>query len=170
MKTTNRRRSTKWLHNATDFAIYAIGLLVVVIGAAVCYVLALLGRMAEADAAFALTVVATVGFVLVTVGVVSRARRQGKEIVGPLIFGLGLFVVLTGSLTVYTLASYQVISETSALIGLTSVMILAVLLVSVGIVRRSCYVERREARRVVMGPLHKIYTRRVEEYQNERNE
>ncbi len=167
---TNHRHSTKWLHNATDFAIYVVALLVVMIGVAICYVLVLLGKMAETDAALTLTIVATVGFVLATVGVVWRARHQGKEIVGPLIFGLGLLVALTGSLTVYTLTLYQVVSERGALIGITLMMILAVLLVSVGIVWRASRVEKRETKRVVLKPLHKIYTRRVEEHQNERNE
>ncbi|MEE8392496.1 MAG: hypothetical protein V3S14_17080 [Anaerolineae bacterium] len=166
---TKHRRSTKWLHGGADFAIYAVGLLVVVIGAAICYVLALLDKMTEADAAFALTIVATVGFVLVTVGVALRARRQGKKMVGPLIFGLGLLVALTGSLTIYTLALYQAVSERNALIGLTSAMILAVLLSSMGVVWRTYRVERGEARRVVLGPLNKIYTRRIEEYQNEQD-
>ena len=166
----NRRRPTEWLRNATDFAIYVVALLVVVIGAAACYILAILDRITEADAALTLTIVATVGFVLVIVGVVWRARHQDKEIVGPLIFGLGLLVALTGSLTIYTLALYQVVSERGALIGLTLVMILAVLLVSVGIVWRASRVEKQEFRRVVLRPLHKIYTRRIEEYQNERKD
>ena len=153
-----------------DFAIYAVGLLVVVIGAAACYALVLLGKMVEADAAFTLTVVATVGFALVTVGVLLRTHRCGREMVSPLIFALGLFVGLTGSLTIYTLASYQAVSERNALIGLVLVMILALLLSIVGVVWRTHRVEKREARRMVLGALHKIYTRRVEEYQNERNE
>ncbi len=170
LKVTKHRRSTKWLHNATDFAIYVVALLVVVIGAAACYVLALLGRMAEVDAALTLTIVATVSFVLVTAGVLWRAHRQGKEIVGPLIFGLGLLVALIGSLAIYTLTLYQVVSERGALIWLALVMILAALLVSMGIVWRVSRVEKRKVKRVVLKPLHKIYTRKVEEHQNERNE
>ena len=77
---------------------------------------------------------------------------------------------MTGSLTIYTLASYQAVSERNALIGLVLVMILALLLSIVGVVWRTYRVEKREARRMVLGPLHKIYTRRVEEHQNERNE
>ena len=76
-----------------DFVMYTTGLIAVMIGAIVCYTLALFGKMAEADAAFVLTIAATVGFALTTTGVTLRAHRLGRDATGPLIFGVGFETV-----------------------------------------------------------------------------
>ncbi len=155
------RHSTKQLHNTMDFIIYALGLLIVAAGTATCYVLAL-SKITEADASLMLTIVAFAGSSLTTIGVVLRAHRAGKEAIGPLIFGSGLIMALTGSLAIHTLAMSQTISEITAMVGLAWVMVLSFILTIIGIIRRNLYVEKQAGKRVVLGPLNEIYSRRVQ--------
>ena len=148
-----------------DVNAYTIGLLTVIVGALVCYTLAILGRIAEADAAVVLTIAATVGFALSTTGVTLRARRLGRDTTGPLVFGAGLLVAMGGSLAVYTLTLYGMVSETGATVALASVSVLALVLVVAGVVRRAYY----SSTLVTMRPLRRVITRRVEEGQDEQN-
>ncbi len=147
-----------------DFAAHAIGLLAVMVGAMTCYVLASLGVIAsELDAALTMTIASIVGFVLVTIGVALRARRLGRDAVGPLIFGAGLLAVMGGSFIVHALALCQVVSETGATLTLASTTALSTVLIVAGTVRGARRVGRKESERVVMLPLRRVYTRRVEE-------
>jgi len=155
------RHSTKQSRNTMDFIIYALGLLIVVAGTAICYVLALSNKITEADASLMLTIVAFAGSSLTTIGVVLRAHRAGKEAIGPLIFGSGLIMALTGSLAIHTLAMSQTISEITAMVGLAWVMVLSFILAIIGIIRRNLYVEKQAGKRVILGPLNEIYSRRV---------
>ena len=110
-----------------DFAAYTIGLLAVMIGAITCYILTSLGVMTSVlDAALVMTVISIVGFVLVIVGVTLRVRRSGREVIGPLVFGIGLLVAIGGSLVVYTLVLYQMISETSASLAFALTAVLSI--------------------------------------------
>ena len=152
-----------------DFATYTIGLLTVMVGAIVCYTLAILGEIAEADAAVVLSIAATVGFALSTTGVTLRAHRLGRDTTGPLIFGTGLLVAMGGSLAVYTLTLYRMVSETGATLAFASVVVLSLVLVIAGIVRRAYSIERKESGLVVMQPLRRVYTRKVEESQDGQN-
>lgn len=163
-------RTTYDSKGITDFALYAIGVLVVALGAAVCYALALLGVAASGpDAALVMTIVSVVGFILVIAGVTLRVRRRGREVIGPLLFGIGLLVALSGSLVIYTLVLYQAISEESALLGITSVTVSATILTNVGVAYRAYRIEEKESRRVVMKPLRRLYPRRAEEDQDGRD-
>ncbi len=154
-----------------DFAAYAIGLLAVMIGAITCYVLTSLGvTTSVSDAALVMTITSIVGFILVIVGVTLRAHRSGREVIGPLVFGIGLLVATGGSLAVYTLVLYQIVSETSATLVFASIAVLSTILIIAGIVYRVYHVERKAPRMIVMPPLRRIYTRKVEESQDEQNE
>ncbi len=154
-----------------DFAAYAIGLLAVMIGAITCYVLTSLGvTTSVSDAALVMTITSIVGFILVIVGVTLRAHRSGREVIGPLVFGIGLLVATGGSLAVYTLVLYQIVSETSATLVFASIAVLSTILIIAGIVYRVYHVERKAPRMIVMPPLRRIYTRKAEESQNEQNE
>ncbi|MDY7076807.1 MAG: hypothetical protein SXV54_07760 [Chloroflexota bacterium] len=153
-----------------DFAAYVIGLLAVMIGAITCYVLTSLGVMTSvSDAAVVMTVISIVGFTLAIVGVTLRARRSGREMIGPLVFGIGLLVATGGSLVVYTLVLYQMISETGATLAFASIAVLSITLIIAGIVYRVYHVERKASRMVVMPPLRRIYTRKIEEGQDGQN-
>ena len=159
----SNRRLPEWLRRTTDFAIYELGLLVVVIGSATCYVLVLEGMASEVNAVLGITIATALGITLVTAGVLLRAHRMGREVVGPLVFGTGLFVASIGPLIGYTLFLCQAISETGALTGIALVMILSILLAVAGVMRRVRYVEEKQVRRVVMKPLHRIRSRDVRE-------
>ncbi len=152
-----------------DFTTYAIGLLTVIVGAIVCYTLAVLGQIAETDTAFMLTIAATVGFALSTTSVTLRARRLGRDTTGPLVFGTGLLLAMGGSLAVYTLTLYGVISKTGATLAFASVSVLSLVLVIAGIARRAYYIERKASRMVVMQPLRRVYIRKVEKEQDGQN-
>jgi hypothetical protein len=153
-----------------DFATYTIGLLAMMIGAIACYVLALLGVITELDAALVMTVTSIAGFVLVIAGVTLRAHRSGRDVIGPLLFGTGLLVTMGGSLIVYTLVLYRIVSETSAMLLIASIAALSIILIIAGIVYRAYHhVEGKESRMVTMPPLRRVYTRRVEEGQDGQN-
>jgi hypothetical protein len=154
-----------------DFAAYTIGLLVVIIGAITCYVLTSLGLMTSvSDATVVMTVISIVGFTLVIVGVTLRVRRSGREVIGPLVFGIGLLVAIGGSLVVYTLVLYRMVSETSATLAFAAIAVLSITLIITGIVYRVYHVERKASRMIVMPPLRRIYTRKIEEGQDGQNE
>jgi hypothetical protein len=154
-----------------DFAAYTIGLLVVIIGAITCYVLTSLGLMTSvSDAALVMTIISIIGFTLVIVGVTLRVRRSGREVIGPLVFGIGLLVATGGSLVVYTLVLYQIVSETISTLALASTAALSITLIIAGIVHRAYHIESKAPRMIVMPPLRRIYTRKVEESQDGQNE
>ena len=153
-----------------DFATYTIGLLAAMIGAIACYILALLGVITELEAALVMTITSIVGFVLVIAGVTLRARRSGRGVISPLLFGTGLLAAMGGSLAIYTLVLYQMVSETRAMLLIASIAALSIILIIAGIVYRAYHhVEGRESRMVTMPPLRRVYTRKVEEGQDGQN-
>ncbi|MCP4537826.1 MAG: hypothetical protein GY832_11840 [Chloroflexi bacterium] len=173
------RKSKGMMDFAYTTGAYTIGLLTVMVGAIVCYTLAIFGKMAEADAAVVLTIASTVGFALSTTGVTLRAHRLGRDTIGPLIFGTGLLVAMSGSLVVYTLTLCRMVSETGATLAFASVVVLSLVLVIAGVVRRSYSIERKDSGLAVMQPLrralrpvrseYRVHTRKVEEGQDGQN-
>ncbi|MCP4543451.1 MAG: hypothetical protein GY832_40585 [Chloroflexi bacterium] len=183
------RKSKGMMDFAYTTGAYTIGLLTVMVGAIVCYTLAIFGKIAEADAAVVLTIAATVGFALSTTGVTLRAHRLGRDTTGPLIFGTGLLVAMGGSLAVYTLTLYGMVSETGATLAFASIVVLSLVLVITGVVRRALRpvrseyraysIERKDSGLAVMQPLrralrpvrseYRVHTRKVEEGQDGQN-
>jgi uncharacterized membrane protein len=140
-------------------AVYGAGIGIALIGALVSYTLFLAEAISALGAMVGTTVAAAVGVILVITGVLLQVQREGQEIVGPLLFGAGLFAALIGSLVSHDLYLYRVMSRTGALVGVTVAAALAVLLVDAGVMQRVRYIEAQKSRRVVMKPLHRLRTR-----------